>query len=282
MRRMRITGICGLATVALLAIAASSALATPEIGRCEAVTPGTGKYLNAQCSKKKSEATSNWEWRKGAAGGKNKFTSVSGSAFLEGESGSVIKCEKSTASGKYDEDGTAHTVKGVETVFAHFEECKAVSLAEACSNEGADKINTEELEGNLGDLKETGGEIAGQELKPGVKAKLGVSGHKMFAKFTCAGFIVEVTEGAEAEGGTHGGGNCLIGELKTINTMAVSGNTEWATTAPGVQKWQHFTNNKPPLCNLESVLRVPGGKPERSTQNEVATTTGEEALEVKD
>lgn len=281
MKRMRILGFSLFAAVALVAVAASSAQAGVELGRCVS-QPGNGFYTTSNCSKKISTKTSNFEWLKGTSGAKNKFTSKSGSAFLEGENGSVIKCEKSSATGKDDEDGTTHATKGVETVFSLFEECKAVSLAEACHNKGANEIETEELEGNYGDLRETGGEIAGEELKPGVKAKIGVSGHKLFAKFECAGFIVETTEGSAAEGGTSGGGNCLIGEQKKANEMAVISETEWKTAAKGKQEWQFFTNKKPPICQLESVLRAPGGKPEHATQNELAETTGEEALELKD
>jgi len=280
MKRMRIFGFSLLAAAALFVAAASSSLGAVELGRCVS-QPGNGFYTTSNCSKKISTKTSNFEWLKGTAGAKNKFTSKSASAFLEGENGSVIKCEKSTASGKDDEDGTTHATKGVESVFSLFEECKAVSLAEACHNKGTNEIGTEELEGNYGDLQEVP-EIAGEELKPGVKAKIGVSGHKLFAKFECAGFIVETTEGAAAEGGTSGGGNCLIGEQKKANEMAVVSETEWATAAKGKQKWQFFTNKKPPLCQLESVLRAPGGKPEHATQNELAETTGEEALEIKD
>src|SRR5947209_2802016 len=131
MKRMGLTALSTFAAVAVLAVSASSALASPELGRC--VAKAGGNYT-ANCLKKVS-GTGTMEWLKSTATGKNKFTSSSGRAFLETKGGTTIECLKSSATGKYDEDGTTpKSTKGVESVKSLFEECKAVSLAEACHN----------------------------------------------------------------------------------------------------------------------------------------------------
>lgn len=278
-------GLAFLAVLALCPVAASSALASPEIGRCEKVAPNAGHYKTANCSKKSSELVGEFEWRKGTAGGKNNFNWKSGTVFLETQSGSTLTCEHLSAAGKYDEDGLTRVTRAVESLRILFEHCNnGNALGEQCHNRGTTEIETEELEGNFGDLQETGSEIGGLELHPGRNARVANTSlkKKLFAEFECAGFIVEMTEFAESEGGTHGGGDCVIGELKKVNEMSLATEFEWATKEPGVQEWQHFLNLKPPFCNLESVLRVPGGKPERATLSGLPKITNEEPLEVKD
>jgi hypothetical protein len=291
----RICIVVGLVAGLALTLTATS-FATPEIGRCKEVAAGTGKYLNAICSKKKSEATSNWEWFKGSAehnikgdSTTNTFSAVSGEAVLESESGTKIGCKTSTATGRYDEDGTAFTTKGVENVIAKFKTCEALNVAKVCTSEGQPEgeIDTFKLEGNLGDVQEKPTEIGGQELHPTPK---GIE--KEFARFVCVGlFTVHVAEGPESKGGKKGG-DCIIDELSAVNEMNTTvnaiykggGEIEAGKPHSYLQKVQHFVNLKPPICQLESLFDTgsPTDKYEYSSQTETAVTTSTEKLEVKD
>jgi len=277
MRRIRMAGSCLVAGLALAAIGASSASALPEIGRC--VAKAGGKYTEGKCLKKTTTGGT-FEWLKGT-GGKNKFSATSGEAVLEGESGTKIVCTASTAAGKYDEDGTAHAIKGVEDVVAKFTGCEDPGIGKIChsSGQGEGVIVTESLEGNLGYIKKSAPKSVGQELHP--KTKGGP-----FAIFECGlpasgGIKVTVQENKSGAPGSKEGGNCIISKLTEFNVMSTSVGDVYAASGPGKQAVQHFENLKPPFCNLETEFAVFPAPFERSTQAEIAEVFSEELLEIK-
>jgi hypothetical protein len=280
MRRTRAMGLGLAAACALAAIAASSASALPEIGRCIATTGG--KYTNANCTKKVTSGGT-FEWIKGA-NKKPGFTAASGSAVLEGASGTKIVCKTSTAVGKYDEDGSTNVTKGVESVVSTFHECEDPGIGKICHSSGQleGTIVTETLEGELRYLKKgtaTVAPVVVQELHPTLKGG-------PFAVFECGlpaqgGIKVTVKEN-KAEGlGSKGGGNCILSTLSEVNVMATKVKDIFKGKS-GVQEPNKYLNQKtPPECNLESEFGSEPAPFERSTQTETAEVTSEELVEVK-
>jgi len=286
MRRTRVMGLCLAAAFVTVAFATSSASALPEVGRC--VAKASGFYGTNKCGKKLKEATGAFEWLKGA-GGVNKFTSTSGEATLEGASGTKIVCKKSTAEGKYDEDGTAKVIKGVESVVATFVECEDPGIGKIChsSGQGERVIVTTTLEGELRYLKKLAPIEVVQELHPQVKGgpfavfECGLpaqGGIKVTVEENHAGLCKPATEGCP---GTKGGGNCILSKLSEVNVMSKTV-TDIFEGSGGVQKPQKYLNQtKPPICNLETEFAAEPAPFERSTQTEEAIVNSVETLEVK-
>jgi hypothetical protein len=281
MRRITIVGLCLAAALALSAMLASSSLALPEVGRCLVQAKHEGKYTDSNCQKKAKKVSEKFtgEYERVKSAVKQHFTASSGEAFLEGKSGLKVVCKESTAAGKYDADGTTPSIKAVENVVATFTGCGIPAVGVECNTEGhpAGEIVTKELEGNLGYIKKTAPKEVGQELKPHTKGG-------EFANFNCTtAFHIVVKEcnaGATVCGSEEKGGNCIISKVTPINEMGLTSTSTYKVKegSPGVQEPQHFENLKPPICNLENTTN--GEKNERSTQNEVATETNEEELEI--
>jgi hypothetical protein len=274
-------GLCLVAAFALTAIGAGTASALPEVGRCVAQA-GTGKYKDANCTKKAGSLTSEkqFEWKKGAKSETEgvHFTSAGGEGVLETVSGTKVVCKTQSATGKYDQD--SGVIKEVEGVVASFQGCELPIISASCQTVGqaAGVIITKNLKGPLGYISgaKTTSPIVGQELTPETaKGK--------FAEFECGGGAVKILvkgkEGAAAEGRT--GGNCIIAPVKNANEMSLTAEQVYSGSA-GVQNPQHFQDigtAKSKFCNLES--NANGGAFEAATQALTTTVTGEEALEVK-
>ena len=273
MNRLRILGICLVASFALSAIAASSSLALPEIGRCVVQAEHKGKYTEKNCVTKSSTSTGEFEKVKSVV--KPGFVATSGEAFLEGKSGLKVVCSASSATGKYDADGSPASVKAVESVVATFTGCGIPAVGVKCNTptKGEGVIETKTLEGNLGYIKKSTKEV-GEELHPALKGGA-------FAEFECtAGFHIVVKEcnkGASICGSEEKGGNCIISHNFPVNTSSETGSAAYKGKA-GVQEPQHFENLKPPICNLENTTN--GEKNERSTQNQESTVKSEEFVEL--
>ena len=281
MRRTRVMGLFLAAAFIVAAFAASSASALPEVGRC--VAKANGFYGTNKCGKKLKEATGTFEWLKGTAG-KNKFSASSGEAVLQGESGTKIVCKLSTATGKYDEDGTAKAIKGVESVVATFTECEDPGIGKICHSGGQAEgtIVTNVLEGELRYLKKTAPVTVLQELHPTPKTAA-------FAVFECGlpasgGIKVTVKEDTGGAPGSKGGGNCILSTLSEVNVMATSVKDIFKASGPGKQDPQKYLNQAtkvPPECNLETEFAAEPAPYERSTQTEIAEVVSEELLEIK-
>ncbi len=267
MKRMRILGLALVAVFALGALVAGSASAKPEIGRCVAVSPGTGKYTDANCTKKaKPVGTGDHNFVKGLV--KRGFKATTGEAFLEGASGIKVVCSSSVATGTIEKSG-----KGAEKVSSVYSGCGIPAFGLTCNSPGksAGTIETFMLKGKLGYInKKSKPKQVGGELRPETGT--------VFAEFECTSAVfISVHEGKEK------GGNCIINHQYPINEMKLSGTSEYKTkeSKPGVQDPQHFENLKPPICNLESEKNHEGeAGQERSSQNQTGPITLEEEGEL--
>ncbi|MBA3807501.1 MAG: hypothetical protein H0X28_03765 [Solirubrobacterales bacterium] len=262
MKRMKVMGLALVAVFAIGAIAAGSAFALPEVGRC--VAKAGGKYTESNCVTKAKVGTGTFEFVKGAV--KTGFTSVGGEGVLEGASGTNVVCLTQKAKGKYDADGTAGAIKGVEDVVSTFEGCSIPTIGIACNTKGqaSGVIVTSTLEGNLGYINKAKKEV-GQELHPKLKGGA-------FAEFECGGGAVTIVTQSEKT-------NCIIAPVAPVNVFATTIGQKYETTGGGHQKTTHFEKTPTKICQLES--SVNGGARELSGQVLETTVTNEEPLEVK-
>lgn len=274
MKRMRMMGLTLVAVFALGAVAASSAFALPEVGRCVAKA-GTGKYKNANCTEKAGSKTTEKQFEFQKEITKNQFTSAGGEGILETAAGTKVVCKTQSATGQYDVDISPTTGKQlptneVEKVIAKFQGCAIPALGITCKTAGAPEgeIVTNALAGKLGYIsgKGTKTPVVGQELHPELKKGL-------FATFECGGgaAVVKVGEGPGK------GGDCIIAPVGPANVSSTTVEQKYSG-ASGVQNPQHFEGSTK-ICNLESNLN--GGAFERATQQLTTTVTSEEALEIK-
>jgi hypothetical protein len=286
MNRIRMIALCAVAVFVFAGIAASSASALPEVGRCVAKA-GTGKYKDSNCTIKAGKLTSekNFEWTKGA-GGKVNFAATSGEAVLEGASGTKIVCAVSHATGKYDED--SGVIKGVESVVATFESCNDPGIGKICHSKGQGEgvIVTESLEGELRYLtKTTKPPVVVQELHPALKGgpfavfECGLpaqGGIKVTVEENHAGLCKPAKEGCP---GSKGGGNCILSALSEVNVMSKTVKDIFKGSK-GVQEPQKY-EGQAGICNLETEFAAEPAPFERSTQTEIAEVFSEETVEVK-
>jgi hypothetical protein len=265
-KRMKLMGLVVVSVLASSALAASSASALPEVGRC--VAKAAGKYSDSNCTKvAKPSGSGSFEFVKGAA--KVGFTASGGHSVLEGASGANVECESQTATGKLDADGSAGAVKGVESVVTTFTGCTLPAIGASCQN-GATTgvIVTKSLEGNLGYLNKAT-KSAGIELHPVIVKK--VSG--VFAEFECGAGAVKVVTQSKQEN------NCIIAAIGPSNTMGPTSTETLNTLGGGKQEFTFFQPTPAKKCQLES--SVNGGPLELSGQVLTATVTYEEPLEIK-
>jgi hypothetical protein len=264
------------AAFVLAALAASSASALPEIGRC--VAKAGGKYKDSNCNQKVTSGGT-FEFVKGA-NKKPGFKASSGEAVLEGASGTKIVCKLSTAVGKYDEDGSTFAIKGVESVVATFTQCEDPGIGKICHSKGQAEgtIVTEVLEGELRYLtKTTKPPVVVQELHP-------VPSTAPFAIFECGlpaqgGIKVTVQENKSGAPGSKEGGNCILSTLSEVNVMATTVKDIFKGKS-GVQEPQKY-EAQTKICNLETEFGAFPAPYERSTQTETAEVVSEETVEVK-
>jgi hypothetical protein len=236
-------GLCLVAVLAMAAVAATSASALPEWGKCE--SKAGGKYSDLNCTKKAALGKGTFEWKKGKelkpvhfegenlGSGGVLITQLRGCATGEPEilAGRVtrakckeigkeieftefhpkIECEHEVDSG---EIAGTNTVKNVNVKFTG---CKLFGSA-PCSNGPVEgEIDVNPLKGLLGYISKPEHKV-GLLLEPAIK-------HGEFAKFSCAGVITTVvgvgnkTEGAYYEPETTGGYDGLISSIAPVNTM---------------------------------------------------------------
>ncbi len=225
MRHVRMLGLCLVAVFAVAAVAASSALAGPEWGKCEA--KAGGNYKNANCTEKaKPKGSGSYEWRKASevaakrtAEGKSANVPFTGHNVGSGgvlTTGGLV-CEKPTEvyyhqttrrhcieegykPEYFGEEGisvecTAETntgetsgKSGVANVHVVFTGCLLFGSA-PCNSQGAEEgeVRVNLLKGKLGWLNKGTKEV-GVMLEPG--AKKGA-----FAEFYCAGGAIKTAVG---------------------------------------------------------------------------------------
>jgi len=254
-------GLSLVAVFAIAAIAATSASALPEWGKCEA--KAGGNYTDSNCTvKAKPKGTGSFEWRKGKELANVKFTGhsvgsggVLSSVGLECQGGtsgfqrvSRKKCEE--GGGKVVEDFTAEEPIFVEcatetnsgetsstnkilNVLVKFTGCAAFGSL-PCQSSGLKEgeIKTNLLKGQLGYISKPAKE-AGVVLSP-AKAK------GQFAEFACPGIglgtavgVGNSKEGAFYEPETTGGYDGIISPITPVNTMTSEYTQVFTTTVTG-------------------------------------------------
>jgi hypothetical protein len=272
MKRMRIMGLCLVVAVAISAIAAVSASALPEIGRCVAKVEIKSKYTDSNCNVKAVKGNGKFEFVKGAGAVNEGFTSTGESeGILETEGGTKVICHVQSATGKYDEDFSTTTppvgsIKEVEGVVAKFNECELPVIKGACNSTGkaSGEIVTNTLQGPLGYINKAKKEV-GQELTPATKKAA-------FAEFSCGGGAVKIV----VKEGPKLGHNCIIAPVVKVNEMSLTATQTYSGSA-GKQNPQNFEGKT--VCNLES--NASGGPFERATQALITKVTNEQPLEIK-
>jgi hypothetical protein len=270
MRRIRMMGLCLIAAFAMGAIAAGSASALPEVGRCVAQA-GTGKYTESNCVKKAGSKTEEkqFEFKKGAGTGSKAFTSKGGEGVLTLQSGNSVRCKTQAAAGEWKEASGA--IKEATNVVATFTGCELLSTACTTEGEAEGVIVTKKLGGKLGYIKKST-KLVGQELHPLLKKEGTHAGN--FAIFKCgAAALSEVREGPSKTG--H---NCIIAPVEPVNVMSTTGTELYSELKAGEQNPQKFETSKT-NCNLEASLN--GGPFEKSSQALTTTVTMGQALEIK-
>ena len=231
MRHVRMLGLCLVAVFAVAAIAATSASALPEWGKCEA--KAGGKYSDSNCTKKaKPLGSGSFEWKKGSELAPVPFTgqNVGSGGVLYSE---FAECQENEYEHYYHEarytrkaceakgpnayrhhegypyiecteehsSGAASGKNEVTGVHVTFTGCKALG-ALPCENVGPEEIQTNELKGKLGYISKPNKEV-GVLLEP-------VKKHGAFAAFTCPGLPLSVVVGVgnKKEGAAHTSSGC--------------------------------------------------------------------------
>jgi hypothetical protein len=152
----RIIGCLGVAMVMLLAVAASSEAALPELGRC--VKTEGGGYKNASCTAP-AATKGKYAWLPGP-GAKSKFAGVGNEVELETASKRKITCGGSTFEGEY-------TGPKTETVTVLLVGCLDSATKKACQTVQAreGEIESAPLEGEYGFIKGGAKPSVGLDLK---------------------------------------------------------------------------------------------------------------------
>jgi hypothetical protein len=237
-------GLCLVAVFAMGAVAATSASALPEWGKCEKLGTKTGAYTDANCTvKAKPLNTGEFKFIKGKELPAMKFSGenigsggVLKSAFLSCEGGKYSghlvprkKCVEGggTVSGLSEpvtieceserNTGEANGTNEVRNVNVKFLGCKVFGSAPCSNGPNTGEITVNPLKGKLGYINKAGKEV-GLLLEPAKK-------HGEFAKFNCAGIITTVvgqgntTEGAYYLPETTGGYDGIISPITPVNTQ---------------------------------------------------------------
>jgi hypothetical protein len=235
-RRVRILGLCVAAVMVLAAFVATSAFAAgPEWGQC--VSKAGGSYSNANCTVKAKKGAGSYEWKKGAAGIKNRsFRGTGGTGVLDTKARvpncneRTKECEEQYEKGEGYEakiavECTSENATGevsgkddVSNIDVVFHGCVLLGSV-PCSNtthEGEVLVNT--LTGTLGYISKSEHSV-GVDLTPAKKKG-------DFAQFACGGLETVVGEAGKAgphEGGPvykpKGGGDGIISPITPVNTM---------------------------------------------------------------
>ena len=237
MRYVRILGLCLAAVFAIAAIAATSAMALPEWGKCEA--KAGGKYSDANCTVKAKKGAGAFEWIKGKSLKPVKFTGKNvGSGgvlttYLYKCSGEGQRQPRNSGTcGEYfpyigpitiectseSSDGEAVGTNSVANISVVFKGCLVLGAA-PCTSEGAEEgeIRVNPLKGKLGYINKAEKNV-GVLLEP-------VKKHAHFADFVCAGELTvgvgvgNSKEGAWYEPESTGGYDGVISPITPVNTM---------------------------------------------------------------
>jgi hypothetical protein len=288
-RHVRMLGMCLVAVFTMAAVAATSASALPEFGKCEAKV--AGKYSDGNCQvpskvvKKVSNGTHEWvkatslpnKSFRGAGeagllnviarfceGGKGNGSERTAACEAKGwEEGAIaVECTSETAHGEVT--GT----KEVTNIAVKFKGCKLFGSV-PCSNAGVEEINVDPLKGKLGYINKAKHEV-GLDLNPKV-----AKGN--FAKFDCSGAVaVVVGTDPKLKGESApvylpaGGGDGIISPIVPVNTMTTKYTQTYTTTALDENIPNKFEGTAP-----RQVLEAYGYSPENPVNSQLWSKAGE-------
>jgi hypothetical protein len=252
---MRIVGLCLVAALAAMAVAATSALAEPsgEFGTC--VKQTGGKYENSGCTKEAKEVLKQkYEWHSLAApvsfSGHLKAETV---ALLETVKGTKITCKKATEAG---EIANAHELGNV---VATFEECVTGGIPCQSAGQASGTIVTVALSGGTG--------VEKKGTTPPINNKLAEELHPTaggdFVQFECAG-LPSLAAGSVLHPAPTG--------------KMVTKATEKFAQAKGEQKPSHYEGEAEDSHAL--VAEIGGGFPEEAGTAITAEVTFAKAVEL--
>jgi hypothetical protein len=266
MMRIKVTGLCLVAAVAMSAIAATGAsAANPEFGRCIKTKVGGGtKYSSAKCTVVAPVGEKeNFEWYSAFGSAKplekTGFTAVlkpETIATLETKDGKKVTCRKLIAKAQFTGNTT---ISGSQTDFS---ECESSSIKCNTAGAGIGVIKVKELEGELGVISK--GETSVKDKIGTVvwpKGGTATSGAE-FVEFACGGLVVKVK-------------NSVIAPI-TANAMKLSATVKY-TAAKGVQKPTKFLGG--PNMFLES--KFSAAEYQQSGQSATTIQTAEEKVEAR-
>jgi hypothetical protein len=233
-------GLCLVAAFAVGAIAATSAFALPEWGKCEA--KAGGKYSDSNCTKKAKTGTGTFEFKKGKELAPVKFTGGnvgSGGVLIStleqcapfkriprskcefGEEG-IEKLEAAVECESERNTGETFGTNQIRNISVKFHGCKILGSVPCSNGPEQGEILVNALKGSLGYINKAEKKV-GVLLEPAIK-------HGEFAKFTCAGeegaggLAIVVGVGNEKEGAFYkpektGGYDGIISPITPVNTM---------------------------------------------------------------
>jgi hypothetical protein len=209
MRLIRIAALGVLASLAVGALAASSASAVtlPEFGKCLPVAAGsTGVYAGPNCVNRATTRPGKYEWTTVSSSEALEFAGLGGETKLATTGHPTITCNDSTFIGHYTGGKTA-------LVTVTLQQCQN-PLHQVCqSGTTAGSIEALPLEGELGFVKlEETKAVVGLDLKP--QAPL-----TEIAVYSCGGSV----ESARIEGS-------VIAKAKPIDKMTRESNLVFAAT----------------------------------------------------
>jgi hypothetical protein len=298
-RHVRMLGLCLVAILAVTALAATSASALPEWGRCEAKTGG--KFSDANCTKKAALGKGTFEWKKGkelkpvhfsggnVGSGGVLISKIRGCFNTEEKLAGRLTRAKCKEIGGREENfaepikiecesehnvGETSGTNSVINIDVKFFGCKAFGTI-ACSNGPTEgEIDVNPLKGSLGYINKA-------EKKVGVLLEP-VAKHGEFAKFSCAGgqIATVVGVGNSKEGSyyvpeTTGGYDGIISPITPVNTMTseftqvYTVNPETAENIPSKFEGKHIELLEDYLYN-----------PEFPAETEMWSRSGEEITNV--
>jgi len=248
--------------LAVCAVAASTAVALPEVGRC--APQAGGRYLGAGCT---SKGKGSYEWERNPLA--THFVAAGGSATLETASGSAISCGGSVEAGDYV---SATPTKEVHNVVIALSGCALPLFDGACASRGAapGELVSSTLKGKLAYISGKGSPtpVVGLVLSPQTAGAA-------FREWECPAVGVTVYEGQ----GAGKGHASVIARLGPLDTMS-SAWTQAYLGAKGVQEPLHIEGSAS-IDSLETSLSGKKGVFERSDQVGELTIANEEALEIK-
>jgi len=233
-------GLCLVAVFAIAAVAATSAMALPEWGKCEA--KAGGKYSDSNCTVKAKKGTGSFEWKKGkelkpvhfeganvgsggvlraaflhCEGGTYEAHLVSRGKCVEG-GGAITETEEVSIECESEHNtGEAAGTNEVRNVQVTFHGCKVFGSLPCSNTPNEGEIQVNPLKGKLGYISKPAKEV-GVLLEPARK-------HGEFVKFSCLGVISTVvgvgntTEGAYYSPEKTGGYDGIISPITPVNTM---------------------------------------------------------------